>query len=165
MTNDKDGRCVMNAVVKASLTAERFDAELRRYGGALVNLGLRWFVGWQFFKSGLVKISDWGSTLSMFHDVYHTPLLPPDIAAVMGAFGELTFPVLLFVGFLSRPAAFGLFFVNAVAVISYPDLFHFDCPAAIQSHLYWGISLLVLLVWGPGMLSLDHWLTRKRTGL
>jgi len=32
--------------------------------------------------------------------------------AALGAFGEITFPTLLFVGFLSRPAAFGLFFVN-----------------------------------------------------
>jgi putative oxidoreductase len=106
MIYEKDGRYAMNAVVKASLTAERFDGELRRYGGALLNLGLRWFVGWQFFKSGLLKISDWGNTMSMFHDVYHTPLLPPDVAAVLGAFGELTFPALLFVWFLSRPAAF-----------------------------------------------------------
>ncbi|ACR32756.1 DoxX family protein [Burkholderia glumae] len=154
----------MNTVVKAGFMAERFNGKLQRYGGALVNLGLRWFVGWQFFKSGLLKISDWGNTLSMFHDVYHTPLLAPNVAAALGAFGELTFPALLFVGFLSRPAALGLFFVNAVAVISYPDLFHFDCPAAIQSHLYWGISLLVLLVWGPGGLSLDHWLKHSRSG-
>jgi putative oxidoreductase len=148
--------------VKASLATERFDDWFRQYGGSIVNLGLRWFVGWQFFKSGMLKLSDWSSTLSMFHDVYHTPLLPPDVAAVLGAFGETTFPALLFIGFLSRPAAFALFFVNAVAVISYPDLFHFDCPAAINDHFYWGISLLVLLAWGPGKLSLDAWLARKR---
>ncbi len=153
----------MIAITRASFLSERFDDVFRRYGGSLMNLGLRLFVGWQFFKSGMVKLSDWGATLSMFHDVYHTPLLPPDVAAALGAFGEITFPTLLFVGFLSRPAAFGLFFVNMVAVISYPDLLHFECPAAINDHLYWGILLLVLLVWGPGRLSVDSWLTRSQS--
>jgi uncharacterized membrane protein YphA (DoxX/SURF4 family) len=55
----------------------------------------------------------------------------------------------------------GLLFVNLVAVISYPRLFTFECPAAINDHLYWGILLLLLLVWGLGTLSVDSWVTRK----
>jgi putative oxidoreductase len=83
------------------------------------------------------------------------------VAAVMGAGGELTFPILLFVGLLSRPAAFGLFFVNLMAVISYPDLFTFECPAGINDHFYWGAMLLVVMAFGPGRLSLDNWLGGK----
>jgi len=78
--------------------ASQFDAQLTQWGGALVGLALRCYVGWQFFKAGIIKVSDWGATLALFHDEYHVPLLPPDLAAVMGAAGELTFPVLLFVG-------------------------------------------------------------------
>lgn len=154
----------MQALRWASPMSERFDGVVQRYGGAMTNLALRLFVGWQFFKAGMIKLSDWSATLSMFHNVYHTPLLPPAVAAAFGAFGEVAFPALLFVGFLSRSAAFGLFFVNLVAVISYPDLWHFECPAAINDHLYWGMLLVVLVVWGPGQLSVDSWLTRGQPG-
>ncbi len=37
---------------------------------------------------------------------------------------------------------------------------HGELPVAINDHLHWGILLLVLPVWGSGMLSVDGWLTR-----
>lgn len=138
----------------------RFDELLREWGGALMSLSLRLYLGWIFFKAGLTKIRDWDSTLLLFQEEYKTPLLSPELAAVTGTMGELTLPLLLFVGFLSRPAALGLFIVNLMAVISYPQLFAFDCPAAINDHRYWGILLLALLVFGPGRLSLDALLQR-----
>jgi len=61
-------------------------------------LALRLYVSSVFFRSGIVKISDWGATLALFHDEYKVPLLPPDVAACVGAFGELTFPVLITLG-------------------------------------------------------------------
>lgn len=142
-------------------TRERVEQWLADWGLSAVLLGIRVYVGWQFFASGKLKLMDWGSTLALFHDEYHVPVLPPDVAAVFGTFGELAFPLLLFVGLFSRPAALGLFAVNLMAVISYPDLWTFECPAAIQSHLYWGMLLLVPLTAGGGRLSLD-WLRRRR---
>jgi len=140
---------------------QRVEQWLADWGLSAVLLGIRLYVGWQFFASGKLKLMDWGSTLALFHDEYHVPVLPPDVAAVFGTFGELAFPLLLFVGLFSRPAALGLFAVNLMAVISYPDLWTFECPAAIQSHLYWGMLLLVPLTAGGGRLSLD-WLRRRR---
>jgi putative oxidoreductase len=127
-------------------------------------LALRLYVSSVFFRSGLVKVSDWGATLALFHDEYKVPLLPPDVAACVGAFGELAFPVLITLGLAGRFGAAGLFVVNAMAVISYPQLWQFDCPAAIQMHVVWGAILLVLAVFGPGRLSLDE-LVLRRTGL
>jgi putative oxidoreductase len=130
----------------------------------VVLLALRLYVSSIFFRSGLVKISDWSATLALFHDEYKVPLLPPDLAAFVGAFGELTFPVLITLGLLGRFGAAGLFVVNAMAVISYPQLFGFDCPAGINAHFYWGSILLALSVFGPGKISLDA-LILKRMGL
>ncbi len=127
-------------------------------------LALRLYVSAVFFRAGLVKISDWSATLALFHDEYKVPLLPPDLAACVGAFGELTFPVLIALGLMGRFGAAGLFVVNAMAVVSYPQLWGFDCPAGLHMHFVWGAILLVLAVFGPGRLSLDE-LILKRMGL
>ena len=124
-------------------------------------LALRLYVSSVFFRSGLVKVSDWGATLALFHDEYKVPLLPPDAAAVVGAGGELAFPVLITLGLMGRFGAAGLFVVNAMAVISYPQLWGFDCPAGIDAHFYWGSILLALTLFGPGRLSLDELILRR----
>lgn len=152
----------MEAILQLHRRISRFDARLMDWGGSIMSLVIRIFVGWQFFKSGMVKISDWNNTLELFHSEYHVPVLPPELAAIMGACGELFFPVGLALGVLSRPMALGLFAVNLIAVISYPQLFMFDCPAAINDHFYWGALLLVVVAFGPGRFSLDTYLLAKR---
>jgi len=152
----------MEKILRLHRDTMRFDTCINEWGGALINLAIRLYVGWQFFKSGIVKVEDWNATLALFQYEYQVPLLPPSLAAYMGAFGELAFPLLLAIGLLSRPAALGLFAVNLMAVLSYPALFQFDCPAAINDHFYWGALLLVLVAFGPGRFSLDHWLTNRR---
>ena len=127
----------------------------------LLLLAMRLYVAQVFFKSGLVKISDWGATLALFQDEYQVPVLPPELAAYMGTFGELVFPVLLVLGLMGRFGAAGLFMVNVMAVVSYPQLFGFDCPAGIQSHFFWGATLLTLAVFGPGAWSLDRLILGK----
>ncbi len=123
----------------------------------------RWYVGWQFFHSGILKVTSWETTLSLFVDEYHVPLLPPHAAAVLGAAGELLFPTLLFAGFMGRFGALGLFAVNAVAVVSYRHvLFEEGFEAALGQHVLWGAIALYLLIHGPGWLSLDALLRRMR---
>jgi putative oxidoreductase len=148
----------MNTLLHLHRLSTRFDTIITEWGGTVLGLAIRLFVGWQFFKSGVVKVSDWNATLELFRDEYTVPLLSPDLAAVMGAGGELFFSTLLFLGLFSRPAALGLFAVNAMAVISYPQLRSFECPAAINDHFYWAILLLVLAVYGAGKFTLDQWI-------
>jgi putative oxidoreductase len=129
-----------------------------------VLLALRLYVSYVFFNSGLVKLSDWGATLALFHDEYKVPLLPPDLAAYVGAFGELAFPVLIVLGLMGRLGAAGLFMVNVMAVVSYPQLWSFDCPAGLHMHFVWGGILLALTIFGPGKISLDAFIL-ERMGL
>ena len=152
----------MNALLRLHALSTRFDSLLTDWGGSLLALAIRLYVGWQFLKSGMTKIADWDSTLFLFRDEYSVPVLPAEVASVGGTLGELILPLLLFVGLLSRPAALGLFVVNLVAVISYPALFEFSCPAAINDHLTWGALLLVIVAFGPGKVSLDAWLARAK---
>src|ERR1700756_3109874 len=129
---------------------------------SLVLLATRFYVGWQFWKSGWLKVSSWSSTLDLFRTEYHVPLLPPEIAAVSGAFGEIFFPALLFLGLFSRVGALGAFFVNAMAVISYRQVLLAEgSEAALGQHVLWGFMLLALAVFGPGRISLDAWLERR----
>ncbi len=120
-------------------------------------LAARAYVAQVFFLSGLTKLRDWDTTLALFADEYHVPLLPTELAAVMGTAGELVLPVLLVLGLGGRFAALGLFVVNAVAVISLADI----TPAALQQHQFWGSLLLGLLLWGPGGWAMDAWLARR----
>ena len=114
-------------------------------------LAARVYVATAFFRSGLTKIADWDTTLALFNDEYHVPLLSPPVAAVAGTFGELVFPVLLVLGLGGRFAALSLSFVNVVAVLSLSEI----APAALQQHQFWGSLLLALLLWGPGAWSAD----------
>jgi len=123
----------------------------------LALLAARLYIAKVFFLSGLTKLRDWDITVALFVEEYHVPLLPPELAAVLGTGGELVLPVLLALGLASRFAAFGLFFVNAVAVISLPMI----TDAALQQHVFWGSLLFGLLLWGPGRWSLDQWWVRR----
>lgn len=126
----------------------------------LVDLAIRWDLAQAFFRSGLVKIRNWDGTLYLFHNEYRVPLLPPELAAWLATFGELFFPPLLLLGLAARFAALSLSIVNLVAVISFWHVLH-DNEAALASHFYWGLLLLVTLAHGPGKLSIDHLVGRK----
>ena len=126
----------------------------------LLDLGIRLYVAEVFFRSGLLKVGNWSGTLYLFENEYHVPLLPPEAAAWLGAFGELAFPPLLALGLASRFAALSLSLVNVVAVVSFWHVLG-DNEAARMSHFYWGVMLLVTLLHGPGKLSLDHVLRRR----
>ena len=125
-------------------------------------LGTRLWVSWQFLKSGWLKLSDWGQTVSLFESEYKVPLLPPYAAAIAGTAGELVFSVLVIAGFAGRLSAIGLFAVNALAVISYAHvLYQEGFEAAIGQHYLWGFMLLVIIFYGPGALSIDGLLARR----
>jgi putative oxidoreductase len=126
----------------------------------LADLAARLYLAKVFFASGWNKIQDWESTLYLFREEYHVPLLPPEVAAWMGAGGELGLSVLLAIGLWTRFSACGLLVLNVVAVVSYYDALK-DSPAALQDHLEWGILLSLLIVSQVRQLTVDHLLIRR----
>lgn len=118
------------------------------------DLALRFYLAEVFFRSGWLKITDWSNTLDLFNYVYDVPLLPPHVAALMGTAGELGLSVLLVLGLAGRFAAAGLFVLNWVAAVSFPDI----SDLGLRDHVLWGALFLVLFFHGPGRLSLDAWL-------
>ena len=110
-----------------------------------------------FWAAGMSKIASWSTTLDLFAYEYAVPVLSPVFAAYLATGAELLFPVLLVLGFGTRFAAAGLFILNVVAAISYPDI----SPAGMNDHYFWGAVLLTLFVYGPGRLSVDHFIARK----
>jgi putative oxidoreductase len=141
--------------------ANDFAARIASWLASPLLLALRVYVAWQFLKSGWLKVSNWESTLYLFQEEYHVPLLPPAVAAVAGTAGELVFPILLIIGLLTRYAATGLFAVNVVAVVAYAHvLLSEGFEAAIGQHHLWGVMLLAVAVFGPGRWSLDELIGR-----
>lgn len=121
----------------------------------------RVYVGWQFWKAGVLKYQSWDSTVFLFQYEYQVPLLSPNLAAILGTFGELFFPALLFIGLTGRLAAVGLSLVNIMAVVAYSHvIFAEGFESSVTGHIYWGLMLLTVIAFGPGKLSLDYVLSR-----
>lgn len=151
-----DGTATHSALDKASDIITKIYAKID-LAAPVANLVIRLWVANVFFKSGLLKIKSWDSTMYLFENEYDVPLLPAEFAAMLGTAVELIFPVLLALGLAGRFGAFVLFMFNIMAVISYPDL----NPAGIRDHQVWGIMLLVPLLYGPGKISIDHFINKK----
>jgi putative oxidoreductase len=124
---------------------------LERVPYSLLAIPLRLAVATVFWNSGTTKLANWDATLQLFEDEYKVPLLPPDLAAHIGASIELSTPVLLVLGLLTRPAALVLLGMTSVIEL-------FVYPLAWPTHIQWAAMLLVLLCRGAGGLSVDHWI-------
>jgi putative oxidoreductase len=135
------------------------------YAKPAVDLCLRLWVAWAFFKAGLVKIDNMDSTIDLFTNTYQVPLLSPTVAAYLGTGVELIVPVFLAVGLFGRLAAGFMFVYNIICVASFPDLWPDGFwtglfGSAFKDHKIWGLMLLVTFVYGPGKLSVDYLLMK-----
>ena len=122
---------------------------LGRFPRSIQQLVFRLAVGSVFLKAGLIKIESWESTVGLFRDEYQVPVLPPEIAAVMGTTFELGCSTLLIAGLATRLATLPL--LGMLMVIQL-----FVYPNAWAEHLTWGSILIAILTRGAGSASLDR---------
>jgi putative oxidoreductase len=129
-------------------------ARLNAVPFSVLALPLRLAVATIFWNSAMTKLANWDTALTLFAEEYKLPVLPPELSAYLAVSIELTAPVLLLLGLLTRPTALVLLGMTAVIEI-------FVYPLAWPTHLQWAAMLLVLLCRGPGKFSLDHLLGRR----
>lgn len=146
------------AVRRVIAAQRRVASVLDRFAAPVVDLAVRVMIGLVFFNSGRQKLQDWDSTVFLFAEEYKVPLLPPEAAATLGTTFELVMPLFLFAGLAARLAALPLLgmalviqFVLGAANPAYDSMEHF----------YWMALLLLIVVRGPGTLSVDHVIKRQ----
>jgi putative oxidoreductase len=113
-----------------------------------------------FFLSGLTKIASWQTTVMLFTNAYHVPLLPPVAAAYLGTGFELILPVFLVLGLGGRFLIFVFFLYNVMCVISFHFLWTPAGQAGLDDHVNWGLLLMLLMFHGEGKISLDYLIHR-----
>lgn len=122
---------------------------------AAIALLMRISIAVPFFLAGRTKVDDVltlkDSTFYLFAEEYRVPLLPSDLAAYAATYAEHALPILLVLGLLTRPAAFGLLVMTVVIQL-------FVVPAGWPTHLLWLAPLAYLMARGPGGLSADRML-------
>lgn len=142
----------LSAVVDAAVV------RLNAWGAPLLQLAMRLWIARVFFNSGLTKIQDWDTTVLLFESEYQVPLLPPEIAALLGTTFELAMPVLLVMGLMSRLAALPLLGMSLVIQFALGAV---NPTYDSVEHFYWMFLLLAIVVHGPGRLSLDHMIRNR----
>ncbi|WP_417606067.1 DoxX family protein [Oceanimonas baumannii] len=104
------------------------------------------------FSLGWPSLND--SAVFLFREEYRLPFISPELGALLAATAEHVFPLLLVLGLASRISALSLLGMTLVIqVLVY--------PGAWPLHGVWATVLLLLAARGPGVVSLDHWLTGK----
>lgn len=104
------------------------------------------------FQIGLPHLAD--STIPLFKSEYALPLLSPELAAYLAASAEHVFPVLILLGLATRFSALALLGMTVtIQLFVYPD--------AYPTHGTWAAVLLYLMARGPGLLSIDHLITKR----
>ena len=78
----------------------------------------------------MTKLANWDTTIELFTEEYKVPVLPPEIAAYLATSIELSMPVLLVLGLLTRPAVLVLLgMTTVIQVLVYPQ--------AWPTHIQW----------------------------
>ncbi len=141
---------MLSLIAKATALFERIP-------GDLIAIIARIGIATTFFRSGLLKLDGWsnGNTLALFQYEYKVPVIPPELAAPLAMAMELSMPILILAGFLTRFAALALFCMTLVIEV-------FVYPNAFDTHGVWAAALLYLMKYGPGTLSIDNFVPPLR---
>lgn len=132
---------------------------------SLTQLVLRFGLAVPFWRSGVNKwdgflqLNDVAVLLFSSEFKLHLPGGPyafpaPSVMAFAAGSAEILLPILLIFGLATRLAALGLLAMTIVIQVTVPD--------GWPLHLTWAAMALGIMAWGPGRISLDHWIGQHR---
>jgi putative oxidoreductase len=142
--------------------AGRLNAALRTIATpSLTQLILRCALAVPFWRSGVNKwdgflqLNDVAVLLFSSEFKLHLPGGPhdfpvPGLMAFAAGSAEILLPILLVLGLATRLVAFGLLLMTLLVQLTVPD--------GWPLHLTWAAMALGVMAWGPGRISLDHWI-------
>ncbi len=142
---------------------------------SLLLLGLRLLLAKPFWASGQTRWVNFptdisGSTLYLFQNefilhfgLFDMPIPFPVLVAWMTALAEIVLPVLLVLGIATRLWALALLAMSIVIQLVFPEGF-INVTDWMNSHALWMAYALVIVICGPGALSLDQVLRRTLFG-
>lgn len=131
---------------------------------ALIPMGdliIRYWVAKLFFFNALAKFPSWQSTVLSFTYEHELPALLDKTVPTVVTWLSLVFSVFLLLGLGGRLPALFLFILNLIAVATSPVLFTTAGHFVLSLHVYWGLMLMILMLHGPGKLSLDYLFCKK----
>jgi uncharacterized membrane protein YphA (DoxX/SURF4 family) len=113
----------------------------------LLDLFIRLWLAQSFFVSGMVKAASWNTALLLATYEYPVSWLDPHTSAVTGLAIELICPPLIALGLFTRLAAIPLVVLSLVIEFAYKPL---------PENLFWALLFGLMILRGPGALSLDR---------
>ena len=133
---------------------------------SVTQLALRIALAVPFWRSGLTKWDGFGklsdSAVMLFEHEFRLHLFGQEIAypapklfAFLSGVGEIALTILLVAGLATRFAALGVLAMTVVIQLTVPH-------AWANFHLPWAAMALAIMSYGPGKLSLDEWLKRRK---
>lgn len=151
----------MNSI---SITIQRFQESLDKAGDYLIGMILRLFLAYEFFESGIIKVtgSNW------FMDIQTEMPLPFSLFTVefnwfLATWVELIGALFLLIGLATRYTAFALLLLSLTAWYSVHTGYGYNiCSNGYKMAMIYSITLLPLILQGAGKMSLDHWLKYRR---
>jgi NADH dehydrogenase/putative oxidoreductase len=134
----------------AGMITRLFDS-LSRWGDPGIKLLLRCWIAALFFRSWVMKISNFDATQMLFYAQPGQWLLPPDLAARLSILVELACLIFLVLGAGTRITA--ILLIGLIAIVDPTFQNRFDIA------YYWMVLGLIALH-GPGALSIDSLVAR-----
>lgn len=119
--------------------------------GPIVDLLIRLWLAHSFFVSGILKIANWDTALTLSRLEYPVSWMDPVTAAYIGVTIELLGSILLSVGLATRLAALSMLILSLVIQFQY---------IALDQQLFWAALFAYFAVRGAGPLSFDQGLSR-----
>lgn len=111
-----------------------------------------------FLLDGWFKLQNWNNTVRLFDSHY---VLSPAFTAGLTVGAEIILPILLILGFGGRIIIFLFFIFNIIAMYSYNFIWTPEGSTNLNQQMAWSMLLMLLMLHGPGKLSLDYWLHRR----